>query len=145
MASEDPTTSLPGRPFPKGNGGRKPGSKNRVTAVAGALLKGEETELVRKAIELAKGGDVQMLKFLLDRLLPKERSIQVDLPPMSVASDAVKALGAIIGAISAGQIAPHEGVSLATLVGAYARTINVADLELRLDNLEKELEELKSG
>ena len=86
-----------------------------------------------------------MLKFLLDRLLPKERSIQVDLPPMSVASDAVKALGAIIGAISAGQIAPHEGVSLATLVGAYARTINVADLELRLDNLEKELEELKSG
>ena len=26
---------------------------------------------MRKAIELAKAGDVQMLKFLLDRILPK--------------------------------------------------------------------------
>jgi hypothetical protein len=143
MTSEDKTPSLPGRPFAKGNGGRKPGSKNRVTVVAEALLKGEEEELVRKAIELAKAGDVQMLKFLLDRILPKERSIQVDLPPMAGAADAIEALGAIIDAISTGQIAPHEGVSLATLVAAYARTINVADLELRLDTLEKELQELK--
>jgi hypothetical protein len=143
MASEDRTTSLPGRPFRKGNGGRKPGSKNRVTAIAGALLKGEETELVRKAIELAKGGDVQMLKFLLDRILPKERSIQVAVPQMVAASDAVEAQRAIIEAVSSGQIAPHEGASLASLVGAYSRTINVLDLEVRLDILERELDELK--
>ena len=36
-----------GRPFPKGNGGRKPGSKNRTTLIATALLAGEEEELVR--------------------------------------------------------------------------------------------------
>ena len=64
----------PGRPFQKGNGGRRPGSRNRTSLVAEALLKGEETELVRKAIELAKAGDTQMLKFLLDRILPKDRS-----------------------------------------------------------------------
>jgi hypothetical protein len=143
MTSDDKTPSLPGRPFAKGNGGRKPGSKNRVTVVAEALLKGEEEELVRKAIELAKAGDVQMLKFLLDRILPKERSIQVGLPPMAGAADAVEALREIIVSISTGQIAPHEGVALATLVAAYARTINVADLEVRLDTLEKELQELK--
>ena len=67
-----------GRPFEKGNGGRRPGSKNRTTLVAEALLKGEEEALVRKAIELAKAGDVQMLKFLLDRILPKERSVRLD-------------------------------------------------------------------
>ena len=44
---------------------------NQTTLVAEALLKDEETALVRKAIELAKAGDVQMLKFLLDRILPK--------------------------------------------------------------------------
>jgi hypothetical protein len=143
MASEDTPSSLPGRPFTKGNGGRKPGSKNRVTAVAEALLRGEETKLVRKAIELAKGGDVQMLNFLLDRILPKERSIQVDVPHMVAASDAVEALRAIIASVSTGQIAPHESLSLASLVGAYARTINVADLEVRLDTLERELGELK--
>ena len=69
-----------GRPFQKGNGGRRPGSKNRTTLVAESLLKAEEGELVPKAIELAKAGDVQMLKFLLDRILPKERPIHVDLP-----------------------------------------------------------------
>ena len=140
-----PPSRPPGRPFPKGNGGRKPGSKNRTTAVAEALLKGEETELVRKAIELAKAGDVQMLKFLLDRILPKERSIQVELPHMRLAHDAVEALGAIIAAIANGEIAPSEGSALASLVAAYARTIDVADLDLRLDVLEKELKELKQG
>ena len=66
-----PHSRARGRPFERGNGGRRPGSKNRTTLVDEALLKGEERELVRKAIELAKAGDVPMLKFLLDRILPK--------------------------------------------------------------------------
>jgi hypothetical protein len=37
-----------GRPFAKGNAGRPPGAKNRATAIAHALLAGEEAELVRK-------------------------------------------------------------------------------------------------
>jgi hypothetical protein len=55
-------------------------------------------ELVRKAIEMALAGDAPMLKFLLDRILPKERSVRVDLPPIDFANDAVDALGAIIAA-----------------------------------------------
>ena len=133
-----------GRPFEKGNGGRRPGSKNRTTVVAEALLKGEEVELVQKAIELAKAGDTQMLKFLLDRILPKERSVHVDLPVMDRSFDAVDALGAVIDAVGAGQIAPSEAAALASLVAAYARTINVAELEERLENMEKDLRALKS-
>ena len=45
-----PISPVRGRPFEKGNGGRRPGSRNRTTLVAEALLKGEEVELVRKAI-----------------------------------------------------------------------------------------------
>ncbi len=146
MSVEKPRQNLPpnpnphlhsrarGRPFEKGNGGRRPGSRNRATVVAEALLKDEEVELVRKAKELAKAGDVPMLKFLLDRILPKERSVRVDLPPIVFANDAVDALGAIIAAVATGQIAPGEASALASLVAAYARTINVADLELRMDN-----------
>jgi len=128
-----------GRPFQKGNGGRRPGSKNRSTLVAEALVKGEEAELVRKGIELAKAGDTQMLKFFLDRLLPKDRSISIELPPMYRADDAVDALGAIINAVASGQITPAEGAALATLVEAYVRTINVHELEARLDKLERDV------
>ena len=55
-----------------------------------------------------------MLKFLLDRILPKERSVQVDLPPMDHASDAIDALGNIIEAVGIGQIAPSEAAALAS-------------------------------
>ena len=132
-----------GRPFEKGNGGRKPGCKNRTTLVAEALLKGEEIELVRKAIELAKAGDVQMLKFLLDRILPKERSVHVDLPIMDRSSDAVDVLGMVIDAVGTGQIAPSEAAALAGLVAAYARIINVVELEERLESIEKDVRALK--
>jgi hypothetical protein len=128
-----------GRPFEKGNGGRRPGSKNRTTLAAEALLTGEEVELVRKAIELAKDGDAQMLKFLLDRILPKERSVHVDLPEVERSFDAVNAMGAVIAAVGTGQIAPSEAAALASLVEAYARIMNVAELEKRLENFEKEL------
>jgi hypothetical protein len=75
-----------GRPFAEGNPGRKPGSKNRTTVVAAALLDSEAEMLVRKAVELAKAGDVPMLKFLLGRILPRERPIELDLPPMNFAT-----------------------------------------------------------
>jgi len=138
-----PRPHLRGRPFEKGNGGRRPGSKNRTTIVAEALLRGEEVELVRKAIERAKAGDTQMLKFLLDRILPKERSVRVDLPIVDRSSDAVDALAAVIKAVGTGQIAPSEAAALASLVAAYARIINVAETEERLQNIEKDLRDLR--
>jgi hypothetical protein len=140
-----PHSRARGRPFEKGNGGRRPGSRNRTTLVAEALLKGEEAELVRKAIELAKAGDVQMLKFLLDRILPKERSVRVDLPAMDRDSSAVEACGAIIEAVSTGQIAPSEAAALASLVTAHARIIDVAEFGERLENIEKALRAMKKA
>src|SRR5215469_7388024 len=71
-----------GRPFSRGNSGRKPGSKNHATVVTAALLEGDTQELLGKAVELAKAGNVVMLKFLLARILPRERLIKLDLPRM---------------------------------------------------------------
>ncbi len=58
-----------GRPFPKGNPGRQPGSKNKATLLTTSLAGGTGEEILRKAIEMAKGGNVAMMKFLLDRIL----------------------------------------------------------------------------
>jgi hypothetical protein len=138
-----PNSPVRGRPFEKGNGGRRPGSRNRATLVAEALLKGEEVALVRKGIELAKDGDSQMLKFLLDRILPRERSVHIDLPSMERADDAVDALGAIIKAVGNGEIAPTQAASLAALVEVYARAINVHELESRLDKIERDIRALR--
>jgi hypothetical protein len=130
-----------GRPFAKGNPGRRRGSKNRRSVVSAALLAGEEQILVRKAVELAQGGDTQMLKFLLNRILPRDRAVKVDLPKMEFADDAVEALGSIAQAMSEGKISPSEGAALATVVNSYARAIDLNDLVKRLDKLELELRE----
>src|ERR1700757_4284690 len=68
-----------GRPFEKGNPGRPRGAKNRRSIVAAELLAGEEDALIRRAVELAIEGDVQMLKFLLTRILPRERPVKLGL------------------------------------------------------------------
>ena len=48
--------------------GRAAGSRNRATLAIEALLEGEGEALTRKAIELAKAGDMTALRLCLDRL-----------------------------------------------------------------------------
>jgi hypothetical protein len=59
-----------GRPFQKGQSGnlagRPPGSRNRTTFVAEALLEGEAQALTRTAIELALEGDRTALRLCLE-------------------------------------------------------------------------------
>ena len=88
---------------------------------------------------MAKAGDVQMLKFLLSRMLPRERPIKFDLPIMHFAYDAVEALGSIAQAVSVGTISPGEGAALATLINSYARAIDIADLVARMDALDAKI------
>jgi hypothetical protein len=109
-----PVPTTRGRPFPNGNPGRKPGSKNRSTVLTSALLEGEAEELLRKAVALALDGDVLMLKFLLGRLLPKERPVRVDLPPYDGDLDPVDAMQAISAPPSAGRFHPVKRRRLQT-------------------------------
>jgi hypothetical protein len=130
------TPRVRGRPFPKGNSGRPPGSKNKDSLLLAALMDGEQEELVRKGIELAKARDVSMLKFFLSRTLARERPIRIQLPKMEFADDAVEALGAIVRAVADGSITPSEGAALASLIESYRRAIDTADHEKQLDALE---------
>jgi hypothetical protein len=112
MTTVEQVPAARGRPFAKGNGGRKPGSRNKATRIAAALLEGEAKVLVRKAKELAPAGDVTMLKFLLGRILPRERLIMIDLPD---AADPVTALMGVLGAVAEGKMSVSEGAALKQL------------------------------
>ena len=133
-----------GRPFTKGNGGRKVGSRNRAALLADALLEGEQEELVRKGIELAKAGDTQMLKFFLDRILPKERLVNIDLPTIEHHRDLTTAYAAIVQAVGRAELAPGEGSAVAALVANIARFIDDAEVEARLRSLETQLNDLQA-
>jgi hypothetical protein len=133
-----------GRPFAKGNSGRKPGSQNRATRIAAELLESEAEELVRTAIDIAKSGDVTMLKLLVSRILPKEAAVHVDFPARDGDVDPIDAMGTIIDAAGNGLILPGQAASLASVVTTYAQVI---DLEVRgrLEEIERRLRGLETS
>ena len=122
-----------GRPFQKGNPGRKRGSKNKTTLLAASLAVEQGEEILRKTIELAMGGNVAMIKFLLDRVLPKERAIQLELPPLVYAPDSVDAMAKIVDAVSSGRISPREAADVAQVVSAFTRAIDVTEVQNAVD------------
>jgi hypothetical protein len=144
MTSEDIVTDPApkrGRPFKPGNPGRKPGSKNRMTALAQAMVEDDGREIIQKAIEMAKAGNERLLRFFIERMLPKQRLIEIPLPEITFASDAADALSVIVAAVSDGHISPSEAAALAAMVEAHTRIINLAEIEIRLAAIEAKLKE----
>ena len=131
-----------GKPFEPGNSGnpsgRPRGSRNKVTLAIEALLEGEAEALTRKAIELAKAGDMQALKLCMDRLAPprKDSLVTFTLPPMKSSGDAVAAMAALVDAVAAGELTPMEAGELTKMVQAFAKVIETADLDERIKRLE---------
>jgi len=132
-----------GKPFEPGNSGnpsgRPRGSRNKVTLAIEALLDGEAEALTRKAIELAKAGDMQALRLCMDRLAPPRRDSPVafNLPEMTTVSDAVLAMGAVLKAVAEGELTPTEAAELTRMVQAFAKIIETAEFEERVRKLEE--------
>ena len=124
--------------FTTGNTGRPKGARNRTTQAVMALLEGEAEALSRKAVEMALAGDSVALRLCLDRLAPprKDSPVQFALPRMASAHDAAEAAGAVLQAVSEGELTPTEGAQVMGLVDSYRRTLEVTELEARLAALE---------
>ena len=136
------TGAKQGRGFQPGQSGnpagRPKGARNKTTLAVEALLDGEAEAISRKAIALAKDGDMAAIRLCMDRIVPprKDRPIPFPMPKMETAADAVIASASVIAAIAEGELTPSEAAELTTMVEAFARTIEVADLETRLIALE---------
>jgi hypothetical protein len=118
--------------------GRPAGSRNKATLAADALLDGEGLELTRVCIEAAKGGDMTAMRLCLERAVPvrRGRPVTFKLPPIERAEDVQKAIAAIIAATAAGDLTPEEAASIAALLEANRKAIEVVEIERRLEALE---------
>jgi hypothetical protein len=129
---------VPYKPGESGNPrGKTKGTRHRTTLAAQALLEGEAETLSRKAIELALAGDTVALRLCLDRILPARRArISLPLPPVTTAADVTAALAVIVAAVGSGEIAPDEAQSLAGVIEAARKSLEMIELEQRLARLE---------
>src|SRR5215207_8782855 len=124
--------------FKPGNPGRPKGARHKTTLAIEALLDGEAEALTRKAIELAKAGDMVALRLCLDRICPprKDRPVRFDLPTLNTAADAVEAASAILAAVSHGDLTPSEAAEMGKLIENFTAALKTHDYEERLAKLE---------
>jgi hypothetical protein len=134
-----------GKPFQAGEpsanpNGRPKGSRNRTTIACEALLAGEAEAIVRKAVDLAKSGDVSMIRVLLGYILPPkpDRHIKFALPPIQSAEDALMASRAIVEGVASGDLSPAEGADMSKTLETHIKLFEVIDLESRPVELERE-------
>ena len=99
--------------------GRPAGSRNKNTLACEQLLDGEAELVMRKAVELAKEGNVQAIKLCVERILPvrKERCINLDLTPIEEREFVLLPgrFEEITLAVAEGKITPGEGELLASI------------------------------
>jgi len=152
MSSAQPSLSRAVRPdntgqkqnhlFPPGHSGnpngRPPGSRNKTTLAIDALLDGEGEALTRKAIELAKAGDLVALRLCLDRVCPprKDRPVTFAMPTLETAADVKRAASAMVAAVADGELTPSEASELSRLIDSFTRLLEATEFEERLTKLE---------
>jgi F0F1-type ATP synthase gamma subunit len=119
--------------------GRPRGARNRTTILLQNLLAADAEAIARKAIDLAKDGDIAAIRICMERLTPTRKSepVELDLPPLATAADSVDAAATIVAAAAAGELTPSEAADLANVVDIYVRALATQAFEERLVKLER--------
>jgi hypothetical protein len=66
----------------------------------------------------------------------KDRPVTFSLPPIVCAADTAKASSVLLVAVSAGEITPSEAAEIGRLLETHVRTLEITELEQRLNKLE---------
>ena len=124
--------------FVDGNSGRPRGSKNKATLAVESLLEGQAEALTQTAIKNALEGDTVALRLCMDRIAspPKDAPVSFTLPLMTNALDAAEAAGSVLNAVSKGELTPIEATRVMGLIDSYRKTLELTEIEQRLQALE---------
>jgi hypothetical protein len=116
--------------------GKPKGVKDKRTGLR-ALLQPHADALVKKAVDLALGGDTAALRLCLDRLMAPVRPRDEPVELGELQGTLTEQGRAILAAMGRGQLAPSEAGRLLQALAAQARIATVDELEQRIQALEQ--------
>jgi hypothetical protein len=122
-------------------GGRKVGSRNKKTVFVEQLFQknGKDVkQIVETCIRLAKAGDADFAKLVLDRIAPVRRGalLRFPLPPIKKMDDVLAAYDGLLQAVSQGLISSAESVELSNVIDRLRQALESKDLDERIAALE---------
>lgn len=127
--------------FKKGTSGNAKGrpSTNVTADKLRKSINDDMPDILNKLIELAKGGDVQAIKLVLERVCPalKPQAVPISL---TVCDSLAEQGNEIIRATMQGQIPPDIGSQLITALSNQGKLIELQEMQERLQRIEKQLE-----
>jgi hypothetical protein len=121
--------------FTAENSGRPKGSRNKATIAIESLLRGQAEALTQTAVTKALEGDSVALRLCTERIAPapKDQPVSFSLAKMKNALDASEAAGSV----SEGELTPIEATCVMGLIDSYRRTLELTEIEERLQALEE--------
>ena len=127
--------------FAAGNTGRPKGSRNKATLAIESLLQGQAEALTQTAVAKALEGDSIALRLCMERIAPtpKDPPVSFNLPKMNNALNTAEAAASVIKAVSDGELTPIEATRVMGLIDSYRRTLELTEIEERLQCLENSL------
>ena len=142
--SENSTHDENGR-FAKGNPGGpgRPRSIRHSATLLDALGADVGEEIFQVIVDKAKAGDLRAAELLLSRIWPTRRGrpIEIEAAPVKDLSEVVPAVAGVMNAVLAGDITPREGQDVSALMQTQCRTIEMFDIDRRMDELKEMLKE----
>ena len=131
-------------PFEKGESGnpagRPRGARNQATLLIQNLLADDAEAIGRKAIEMAKSGDLAAIRLCMDRLAParKDEPVAYELPPIEKPADSVAATASIVAAVAAGELTPSQAAEVSKVIDIHVRALENKGFDERLTKLENQ-------
>lgn len=128
--------------------GRPKGSRNKASLIVQSMIEGEAEEIAKKLLEMAKQGEMQAIKMIVERLLPpmKELPLNADLSIAGIneASDITASYSSLFDDVAAGEITLSEAKELANLLEGKRKAIETLEVKARLDELKALIEQGRS-
>lgn len=124
--------------------GKPKGARNKTTIMLEKLFEGEAKKIGRVAVDVAKSGDVQAVRLVMERLFPvrKGRAVTIPgFPPVRTIEDVPVAHTALLAAVTSGVVSPEEAAPMSAMLSAFVSTIDAVALKARLDELEARIAE----
>ncbi len=129
--------------FQKGQSGNPAGpakgTRHKITLLAEKVIQDRQGDILEAVVQKATEGDPTAMRLCVERIIPlrKGRPVVFDLPAIETAADVANALGAIAGAMAAGELTPDEAGAVAGVLEAKRRAIETVEHEERLRKLEE--------
>ncbi len=104
-----------------------------------AMLECEALRITQRLIDGALAGETQAVRMILDRVAPapKDRAVPFNMPDIKAPADAPLIISALLKAVAVGDLAPSEAEAVAKLVEFYRRSVETANIEVRLKLVEE--------